>query len=286
MRCIAALSLQMIAGLLVTGLSARAEAQAIASQRVVNITVRPAGSLQPTSVDGPTGTPMQKTGTQFRASIPAPQSDILFYDVSVNYDFGSYPLRIRIHPLSEDVQVVVSIEKPKSCADVYLKPLEKPTMTTPSSVRAAFMLGFLIDGRAGPNSCEHWEYRASKARFDRYYNAMERSGFLLIPDGVKEALKQAAKTQNDRRNAEGLIAKSNLAEKQRLAILLQSTVVGAAARQNFAKAHTASQVLLETAAKPEFAAAVASQIDPSVLRKQTQDLAERAASDTEVQAPH
>lgn len=256
-----------------------------AAAKPVSVILRSDGSDRPVSVVGPNGAPFENKGTYFQASVIPPGSGLAEYDIEVNFGFGSYPLRIRLHPLSTDVQATVAIDRPRSCADVYLKPLEKPALTPTASLRAAFTLSYLIDGRSGPNSCDRWPLRAAKARFNRYYNAMERSGFLLIPDGVKDALRMAATSDRDRRAVDQLIADSELAEKQRLAVSLQRSVLASVAIGDFTAAHASSEMLLETAQQPAFAAAITSQISRAALEKQTNDLGERAATENEGMAP-
>jgi hypothetical protein len=255
-----------------------------ASARPVTIILRSEGADRPTSVIGPNGAPFENKGGYFQTLVIPPRSGLSEYDVEVNFGFGSYPLRIRLHPLSTDIQATVAIQRPRSCAEVYLKPLEKPALTPTAALRAAFTLSYLIDGRSGPNSCDRWPLRAAKARFDRYYNAMERSGFLVIPDGVKDALRTAASSERERKIVDQLIANSELAEKQRFAVSLQRSVFASIASGHLADAHATSAMLLETARQPEFAAAIASQISPEALEKQTSDLGERAASDNEALA--
>lgn len=241
----------------------------------------------PSRVNGPGGEPFEKHGSFFAGTVARPRSDLQFHDLEVAYADRDYPLRLRVHPQTDRVQVTVGLDRPRSCADVFLRKLEKPTLTATASVKAAFTLGYMIDGRAGENSCEDWPLRAAKARFDRYHNAMERSTTLAIPDGVKAAFRLAASSESERKRVAQIIAEGELAEKQRFASTLQHAVLGELKEGNVTAAFEASALLLETSKKEEYSSAVASQITPEALEKQTADLAERAGveASAEVSTP-
>jgi hypothetical protein len=271
-------ALAFLGGCLVGTTPGAGQVTPAAGNRII-VTIRSDGPNKPASIDGPNGIPLEDKGTHFQAPLTLPAAGQAFFELVVNYGFGSFPLRLRLHPQSTDMQVTIGVDRPKSCADVYLKPLEKPTLTPNASIRAAFTLGYLIDGRSGPDSCDFWPFRAARARFDRYYNAMERSGFMVIPDGVKDALRSAAANDGDRRAVDKLIARSETAETQRLAVTLQRNVLEAIADRDFVTAHATSEVLLEAADEPDLADAVTSQISREVIEKQTRDLAERASTD-------
>jgi hypothetical protein len=130
----------------------------------------------------------------------------------------------------------------------------------------------MIDGRSGANSCDDWPLRAAKARFDRYYNAMERSTYLVIPEGVKSALKAAATNDVERRRVDRMIAEADGAERRRLASSLQRDVLTAVRSGDTFAAYQTSALLSETASKPEYSGSVASEISPAALDKQTEDL--------------
>lgn len=234
------------------------------------------GSKGPSGVNGPGGDPFENKGSFFAGTVSRPRSDVEFHDLEVAYDDHEYPLRLRVHPHTSKLQVTVALERPKSCADVFLRKLEKPTLTQTASVKAAFTLGYMIDGRAGENSCEQWPLRAARARFDRYHNAMERSTTLAIPDAVKAALRAAARTASERTKVAQIIADGEAAEKQRFASALQTTVLAALKLGDVTAAYQASALLLETSRTEEFSSAVASQITTKALEKQTADLGERA----------
>lgn len=234
------------------------------------------GAKGPSGVNGPGGDPFENKGSFFAGTVSRPRSDVEFHDLEVAYDDHEYPLRLRVHPQTSKLQVTVALERPKSCADVFLRKLEKPTLTQTASVKAAFTLGYLIDGRAGENSCEQWPLRAARARFDRYHNAMERSTTLAIPDAVKAALRTAARTTSERTKVAQIIADGEAAEKQRFASALQNTVLAALKSGDVTAAYQASALLLETSRTEEFSSAIASQITTKALEKQTADLGERA----------
>ena len=242
------------------------------------ISVRWDGNPGPTGVNGPDGRPFDPGLALYSGVLRRPDRSVRVDDLEVDYDGHEYPLSVRLEPQTQGVQVRVSIDHPKSCADVYLRPLEVPTTTATASVRAAFTLDYMIDGRAGENSCDPWQFRAAKARFFRYQNAMERSEVLAIPESVKASLRGVAGTDSEHVQAEQIIAAAEAEEKQKVAIVLQNRVLAELKAGDVASAHNASALLLETSKQPAFASAVASQIDAKALEKQTSDLAERVAN--------
>lgn len=242
----------------------------------IAVVVRWSGGPTPSGINGPIGDEFEKQGSQFVGSVSRPVSGVTMHDLEVVYGDQAYPLRLRIHPQTEKVQVAAAIEQPKSCANVYLRRLEKPTLTQISSVKAALTLGYMIDGRTGANSCDQWPLRAARARFERYQNAMERSIYLVIPEAVKDALRATATTEGERNQVSRVIAEGEKVERQRLAIALQNSVLAELKSGDVTAAFRSSSLLLETSRKPEFASAVATQIDPVILEKQTVDLGIRS----------
>lgn len=242
----------------------------------VGVIIRWLGQNSPTGVNGPDGDAYDKTATQISGKVVRPRSGVQLYDLEVTYDNHQYPLRLRVHPETTKVQLTVALDKPRSCADLYLKRLEQPTLTQTESIKAAFTLGYMIDGRSGENSCDLWPFRAAKARFERYQNAVERSNHLAIPDGVKDALRAVARSGAERRKVAELIAIGERAERLKLASSLQQKVLASLKSGDVAAAYRSSSLLLETSRQPEYSAAVASQITEEALVKQTSDLGERA----------
>lgn len=253
----------------------RAQTSAAGASRIA-VVVRWSGGPAPSGINGPAGEEFEKQGSLFVGSVSRPASGVTMHDLEVVYGDQAYPLRLRVHPQTEKVQVAAAIEQPKSCANVYLRRLEKQTLTQVSSVKAALTLGYMIDGRSGANSCDQWPLRAARARFERYQNAMERSNYLVIPEAVKAALRTAATSELERSQVAQVIASAEKAERQRLAIALQSSVLAELKIGDVSAAFRSSSLLLETSKKPEFASAVATQIDPEILEKQTVDLGIRA----------
>lgn len=262
-----------------------AHSQSPAAAEDVGVIIRWLGQVSPTGVNGPDGGAYNKTATQISGTVTRPRSGVQLYDLEVTYEDHQYPLRLRVHPETSKVQLTVARDKPKSCADVYLKRLEQPTLTQTESIKAAFTLGYMIDGRSGENSCDLWPFRAAKARFERYQNAVERSNHLAIPEGVKDALRATARSNAERKKVAGVIAIGERAERQKLASSLQQKVLASLKSGDVAAAYRSSSLLLETAKQPEYAAAVASQITEEALIKQTTDLGERAGVDAPVPAP-
>ena len=237
----------------------------------VDVVVRWQGGNAPSMVNEASGPPFDKSPDSFKGSVAAPPAGVRFDDLDVNFEDQSYPLRLRLHPGLERVDVTVAVDRPKSCANVFLKALEKPTLTEIASIRAAFTLNELI-GRSGQNSCDKWPLRAEKARYDRYYNAMERSEVLVIPESVKSAYLSAARSETDRAGIQQIIAGGEEAERQKYAIALQRRVLTAKRNGDFNQAFQASAQLLSASRDPKYSAAIAKQIDPAVLQKQTTDL--------------
>jgi hypothetical protein len=241
----------------------------------VHVVIRWTGHNAPTMVNRPNGAPFAKQQSYFEGSLPLPASGVAFQDLDVNFGDESYPLRLRLYASLQDVDLTVAVDEPKSCADVFLKRLEKPTLTEIASIRAAFTLNRLI-GRAGENSCDHWPLRAEKARYDRYYNAMERSEVLVIPDAVKASYLDAAGPGTVRDNVEKVIEAGDEAERRRYAVSVQRIVLAATEQRNWNAAYEASAELLQSSQQPELAAPIAKEISVSALAKQTTDLAIRA----------
>jgi hypothetical protein len=250
---------------------------------MVHVVIRWSGQNAPTMVNRPNGAPFAKQQSYFEGTLPLPVSGVAFQDLDVNFGDESYPLRLRLYPSLQDVDLAVAFDQLKSCADVYLKRLEKPTLTEIASVRAAFTLNQLI-GRAGENSCDRWPLRAEKARYDRYYNAMERSDVLVIPDAVKSSYLNAAGTGAARDNVEKVIAAGDEAEHRRYAVSVQRVVLAATQQRNWSVAYKASAELLQSSQQPQLAAPIAKEIDAGALAKQTTDLAIRAG--VELPPPH
>lgn len=245
------------------------------SPGTVHVVIRWSGQNAPTMVNRPNGAPFAKQQTYFEGALPLPASGVAFEDLDVNFGNESYPLRLRLYPSLQDVDLTVAFDQLKSCADVYLKRLEKPTLTEIASVRAAFTLNQLI-GRAGENSCDRWPLRAEKARYDRYYNAMERSDVLVIPDAIKSSYLNAAGTGATRDNVEKVIAAGDEAEHRRYAVSVQRVVLAATEQHNWSVAYKASAELLQSSQQPQLAAPIAKEIEAGALAKQTTDLAIRA----------
>jgi hypothetical protein len=261
----------VVTGAVTTGAD-RAEAQPPSGSTRIPVIVRWSGPQPPGGINGPAGEAFTKETAQFTGTLPRPTSDVRKHDLEVVYEGREYPLRVRVHPQTERVEITVAMDRPKSCANVYLRPLEKPTLTQVSSVRAALTLSYMIDGRTGENSCDQWPLRAARARFERYQNAMERSSYLVIPEAVKDALRATATTDGERRQVAMVIANGEKVERERLAMVLQNSVLAQLKSGDVTAAFSSSELLLEKSAQPEFASAIASQIDPEVLRKQTADL--------------
>ena len=242
---------------------------------VVHVVIRWSGQDGPTMVNRPNGAPFAKQQRYFEGTLPLPVSGVGFQDLDVNFGNESYPLRLRLHPSLKDFDLTVAFDQLKSCANVYLKRLEKPTLTEIASVRTAFTLNQLI-GRTGENSCDRWPLRAEKARYDRYYNAMERSDVLVIPDAIKSSYLNAAGTGGARDNIERVIAAGNEVEHRRYAVSVQRVVLAASERRNWSVAYKASAELLQSSHQPQLATPIAKEIDAGALAKQTADLAVRA----------
>ena len=230
------------------------------------------GAESPSGVNGPHGERFDKKGSSYEGTVARPNSTVEFADLEVAYGGHGYPVRVRVNPQSRPVPVTVALNHPKSCADVYLKKLEITTSTPIESIRAAFTLGYMIDGRAGENSCEGRQLRSAKARFERYQNAMERSETLAIPDSVKEALRKVARTDRELREVDQIIAIGEAAEKRKVASSLQRAVLASVKTGDISAAFLASTLLNERSKTQEYSAAVASQITPEALEKQTLDL--------------
>lgn len=272
--------LMMISAALVCSYPASGQNQP-APANEIEVVVRWDGTQGPSGVNGPASEPFERKGSTFVGSVPRPQSGVRFHDVEVIYRSEAYPLRVRVHPHTDRVQVPIAIDYPKSCADVHLKRLEKWTPTQIASIKAAFTLGYLIDGRAGENSCEEWPLRAAKARFERYQNAVERSNALAIPEGIKEALRRSARSESERSIVAQTIAGGEAAERQALANALQRAVHTELKAGDVVGAFENSALLLATAKMPEFTSAVSSAISLEALARQTNDLGAQAGLPTE-----
>ena len=277
-RSIAAISVFMFAATIPILPSGAQNAPASGSREMIPIIVRWEGNINPNGVNGPDGGPFARDGAMFVGMLPRPKNGVRLQDSEITFDNQEYPLRVRTYPHSEKVQVTVALDHPKSCADVYLKRLEQPTLTQTTSIKAAFTVGYMIDGRSGENSCETWPLRAAKARFERYQNAMERSAYLVIPEAVKDALRAAATTDSDRRKVAQLLAQGDFSERQRLAGSLQNDVLAKVKSGDVDAAFASSSLLLETSKQFDYSSAVASQITLDALAKQTSDLSERASA--------
>jgi hypothetical protein len=241
----------------------------------IKVVIRWTGQTAPTAVNVPNGAPFTKQSDHFEGALARPNSGVKFQDLDVNFGDESYPLRLRVYPALDDVDITVALEPVKSCADVYLRQLEKPTLTEIASVRAAFTLNNLV-GRVGQNSCSLWPLRAEKARYDRYYNAMERSDVLVIPEAVKAAYLSAAGPASGQ--VQQVIASGDEAEQRRYARSVQRVVIEAAKQGDYSTAARASSDLLDASRQPEYSSAVAKEIRPAVLSKQTTDLSIRAGN--------
>ena len=173
---------------------------------------------------------------------------------------------------SPKIDIAIGRGKPKSCAEGYISPLEKPSDTKTGAIRAAFTLNYML-ARSGDDSCEFWPARAAKARFDRYCNMMTLSLLLTVPDTVRDSYLREAKNSP---TATSAIKQCSDTATQRLAIQLQNDVLLAQRNGDALDAFTASQILVATANESEWKGGISSQIREDVLIKQTAYLRDKA----------
>lgn len=199
------------------------------------------------------------------------------YAVEVLYvDGTSYPLELRLLPISRPAVIQLSRNRPDSCSNNNLRPYETPTAGTLRSIRAAFSVQFMLLRETEANSCTLWPLRAQKARHDRYCNMMTASELLVVPESIRSQFRADA-----RGNAAMLraIADCEHQEGLRKTIVIQAAATDTA---NPLDAYIASAVLSEEAVMAEAdpgvdAEIVYSQISRPALEQQTSDLRVAAA---------
>lgn len=212
-----------------------------------------------------------RTGTQASATLTRPVVGERRYVVEILYvDGTSYPLELRMLPVSRPATIMLSRKRPASCSNNNLSPLEAATTETASSIRAAFSVQYLLSRETEANSCAPWPLRAKKARHDRYCNMMTSSEVLVVPRVVRTQFREEA-----RGNPAFLRAIDNCEREEALrrTIVMQMAAVNSG---NALDAYTASAVLRQEA-NADAADVVYSQISQKALDKQTDDLRWKAA---------
>jgi hypothetical protein len=196
------------------------------------------------------------------------------YAVEVLYADGtSYPLELRLLPISRPATIQLSRNRPDSCPNNNLLPFEAHTANTISSIRAAFSVQFMLSRATEANSCASWPLRAQKARHDRYCHMMAASEILVVPEAVRAQFRSDAQGRTAYLQAIDKCERDELARK---AGVLQATVT-ADAKPNPLNAYIASAALSEEAAMAEAdpavdARIVYSQITQPALVIQTRDM--------------
>lgn len=201
------------------------------------------------------------------------------YAVEILYPDGtSYPLELRLLPISRPVTVQLSRTRPDSCSNLNLRPFEAPTVSTIGSIRAAFSVQFMLSRETEANSCASWPLRAQKALHDRYCNMMTLSEVLVVPRSIRDQFRTAAAGRAVFLNA---ITACEREEVRRKTIVLQAAATDKKADPR--DAYIASAALSNEAAMAEADDAVDSelvysQIARPALEEQTRDLREAAST--------
>lgn len=226
------------------------------------------GELSPDRAKGPDGTPFVERVGFLEGSVPRPASGAKYYNLEVVYDDHSYPLTIRVNRATSEVRIPISIERPKSCSDFYLEKRERISSTQSNALRDALTLGFMIETRSGTDSCDARLYRAARARFDRYYDAMVASDFIVIPKSIEEALLASARIGGHLTQAQVRIERGRSEGSKRYAVVIQRNIENA---ETIEGKLLQSLLLKEALEDLRFKEPITSVISEDVIIKQVKD---------------